>query len=101
MATPVLLYGSEAWIPTKQIKNRIQSKETYFRRRTIGFAKLDHIRNEDIRLELNRYALNRKINKYCRNWLIDIQRMDVKRLPKLIYNYKPIGRRDVGRPFKR
>ena len=46
----------------KQIKNRIQSIEMKFLR-TEGCTKLDHIRNEDLRLELNTriYSLNEKL----------------------------------------
>ena len=53
MATPVFLHGSEIWVPTKQIKTRIQSTEWTFLRRTKGCTKLDHIRNEYLRSELN------------------------------------------------
>ena len=39
--------------------------------------------------------------KYKQNWIIHLERMDDKRLPKHALNYKPRGRRDRGRPRKR
>ena len=36
MAVPVLLYGGETWVPTKNIKNEIQTSEMKFLRRTNG-----------------------------------------------------------------
>jgi len=34
-------------------------------------------------------------------WLQHVQRMDTNRLPKQALQYKPKGRRDIGRPRKR
>ena len=41
------------------------------------------------------------LTQYKINWREHIQRMDDNRLPKTNINYKPEGRRNVGRPQKR
>ena len=41
-----------------------------------------------------------KINANKINWREHIQRMDDNKLPKIILNYKPEGRRNIGRPKK-
>jgi len=37
----------------------------------------------------------------CQKWLQHVQRMDTNRLPKQALQYKPKGRRNIGRPRKR
>jgi hypothetical protein len=62
---------------------------------------MDHIRNEEIRTELEMYAIQDKITEYRIRWSAQLQRMDNSRLPKQALLYKPRVRRDVGRPRKR
>lgn len=101
MAVPLLLYGSETWVINKKISSRIQSAEMSFLRRTKGCTRLDHIQNEDIRNELQIYAIHDKIQQYRNNWKQHLYRMDQTRLPRLVFQYRPTGHRDVGRPRKR
>jgi hypothetical protein len=62
---------------------------------------MDHIRNEEIRTELEMYAIQDKITEYRIRWSAHLQRMDNSRFPKQALLYKPRGRRYVGRPRKR
>ena len=41
------------------------------------------------------------IKQYQKKWLQHVQRMDTNRLPKHALQYKPKGRRNIGRPRKR
>ena len=41
------------------------------------------------------------INKNHKKWLQHVQRMETSRLPKQALQYKPKGRRNIGRPRKR
>jgi hypothetical protein len=82
MAIPALMYRSEIWVPTKKVQTRIQSTEINFLQKTKGCTKLDHITNEMIRTELNIYPVNYTIDRYCKNWLQHINRMQDTRLPK-------------------
>lgn len=101
MAVPTLLYGSEVWVSSNSTKRKIQSAEMYFLRRTKGCTLMDKVKNEEIRTELQTVSINEQIESYRNNWLYHVDRMSNSRLPKLLYQYRPIGRRDVGRPKKR
>jgi hypothetical protein len=101
MAVPVLMYGSEARTIKKRDISRIQSAEMKFLRSVKGCTRMDHVRNEEIRTELDMYAIQDKITEYRIRWSAHLQRMDNSRLSKQALLYKPRGRRDVGRPRKR
>jgi len=47
------------------------------------------------------YCVVKEIKQYQKNWLQHVQRMDTNRLPKQALQYKPKGRRDIGRTRKR
>jgi hypothetical protein len=59
------------------------------------------LRNEGIREELQIIDINSRIKDYKINWLQHLERMEQNRIPKLLLNYKPRGRRDQGRPCRR
>jgi hypothetical protein len=101
MAVPFLIYGSEAWKIKKKDTSRIQSAEIKFLRSVKGCTRMVHIRNEEIRTELEIYAIRDKITEYRIRWSAHLQRMDNSRLLKQALLYKPRERRDVGRPRKR
>jgi hypothetical protein len=44
---------------------------------------------------------SKEIKEYQAKWLQHIQRMDTNRIPKQALQYKPKGRRHIGRPRKR
>jgi len=46
-------------------------------------------------------AITKEIKQYQKKWLQRVQRMDTNRLPKQALQYKPKGRRNIGRPRKR
>jgi hypothetical protein len=66
-----------------------------------GYTRLDKIRSEVIRKELEISRIKDVRAKYKQNWINRLERMDNTRLPKHSFNYKPRGRRDRGRPRKR
>jgi hypothetical protein len=78
--------------------SRIQSAEMKFLRSVKGCTRMDHIRNEEIRNELEMYAIQDKITEYRIRWSTHLQRMDNSRLPKQALLYKRRVRRDVARP---
>ena len=65
-----------------------------------GYTRLDKIRSEIIRKELQIPGIQDVRTKYKQNSINHLQRMDNNRLPKHALNYKPRGRRDRGRPRK-
>lgn len=101
LARPVLCYGSEAWTLRKCDENRITASEMKFMRRTAGYTKWDHQRNEDILQELGLEPILQYIHQYQENWFLHVKRMPRSRIPRAVLNYRPSGKRSLGRPVKR
>jgi len=101
VARPSLLYGSETWVTTKRDMTRLEAAEMSFLRSDTGYTRLDKIRREVIRKELEISGIQDVKLKYKQNWISHLERMDNTRLPKHTLTYKPRGRRDRGRPRKR
>jgi len=72
-----------------------------FLRSVKGYTRLNKIRSEVIRKELEISGIQDVRAKYKQNWINQLERMDNTRLPKHALNYKPRRRRDRGRPRKR
>jgi len=79
----------------------LEAAEMRFVRSVTGYTRLDTIRSEDIRKELEISGIQYVRLKYKLNWINQLERTDNTRLPKYALNYKPLGRRDRGRPRKR
>lgn len=101
MAIPTLLYGSECWTLTQQLKQRLEAAEMRFLRAVAGYRLIDQRRSEDIRRELQIEDIISKIKNYQIKWLEHVERMNQDRFPRVLLNYDPKGRRDQGRPCKR
>ena len=80
---------------------RLEAAEMRFLRSVKGHTRLDKIRSEIVRKELEIPGIQDIRTKYKRNWRNRLERMDNSRLPKHALSYKPRGRRDRGRPKKR
>jgi hypothetical protein len=79
----------------------LEAAEMRFLRSVTGYTRLDKIRNEDIRQELEISGIQDVRLQYKRNWINHLDRMDNTRLPKYALTYKPRGKRDSGRARKR
>lgn len=101
LARPVLTYGSEAWTIRRKDESRVTSNEMRFMRRTAGYTKWDHKRNEEIMDELGLEPILQHIQHYQNNWMAHLQRMPSHRIPRAILRYHPQGKRSLGRPKKR
>ena len=101
VARPSLLYGSETWVTTQRDMTRLEAAEMRFLRSVTGYTRLDKIRSEDIRQELEISGIQDVRLKYKQNWINHLERTDNTGLPKQALTYKPRGRRDCGRPRKR
>ena len=98
---PSLLYGSETQVTTKRDMTGLEAAEMRFVRSVTGYTRLDKIRSEVIRKELEISGIQDVRLKYKQNWINYLQRTDNTRLPKHALSYKPGVRRDRGRPRKR
>ena len=101
VSRPSPLYDSETWVTTQRDMTRLEAAEMRFLRSVIGYTRLDKIRSEDIRQELEISGMQDVRLKYKQNWINHLERTDNTRLPKYALTYKPRGRRDRGRPRKR
>jgi len=101
VARPSLLYGSETWVTTKRDMACLEAAEMRFLRSVTGYTRLDKMRSEAIRKELEISGIQDVRLKYKQNRINHLERMDNTRLPKHALSYKPRGRRDRGRPRKR
>ena len=79
----------------------LEAAEMHFLRSVKGYTRLDKIRSEVIAKELEISGIQDVKSEYKQNWINHLERMDNTRLPKHALNYKPRGRRDLGRPRKR
>jgi len=58
-------------------------------------------KNQYIRQKTGTQNIVKEIKQYQEKWLKHVQRMDTDRLPKQALQYKPKGRRNIGRPRKK
>jgi hypothetical protein len=100
LARPVLIYGSEAWTVRKADEKRLQAAEMNFMRKTAGLTLWDHKRNEILK-NLKFEPISKFIQNCRANWKNHIERMDYKRIPNNHLNYRPHGKRSLGRPLER
>jgi hypothetical protein len=101
VARTTLLYGSKTWVTTKRDMTGLEAAEMCFLRSVKGCTRLDKIRSEIIRKELEISGIQAVSTKHKQNWINHLERMDNTRLPKYALNQQPRGRRDRGRPRKR
>jgi hypothetical protein len=70
-------------------------------RHFLGITKLDKEKNQCIREKTGAENIVKKIKQKEEKWLQHIQRMDTNTIPKQALQYKPKGRRHIGRPRQR
>ena len=86
VARRTLLYGSETWVTTKRDVTRLEVAEMLFQRSVKGYTRLDKIRSEVIRKELEISGIQGVRSKHKQNWINHLERMDNTRLPKHALN---------------
>ena len=63
--------------------------------------RMSHLYTILIRQKTGAQNIVKEIKQYQKKWLQHVQRMDTNRLAKQTLQYKPKGRRNIGRPRKR
>jgi len=100
-AKAALKFGSAAWVLRKREEQRLEAAQMKFLRHLLGITKLDKVKNQCIREKTGARNIVKEIKQYQKKWLQHVQRMYTNRLPKQALQYKPKGRRNVGRSRKR
>jgi hypothetical protein len=70
-------------------------------RRIAGHILLGNRRNKNCLENLEVEPVDEKLTGYKSNWLQHVRRMNNNRMPKIMLNYRPNGRRRLGRPLNR
>jgi hypothetical protein len=96
-----MLHDSENWTIKARDARKITATEMKCMRRTAGYTWTDHKTNTETVKELNITPVLFKIQEYKRNWIQHVNRMHRNRLPRILKNCTPKGRRNQGRPLKR
>jgi hypothetical protein len=103
LVTPVVTHASETWTLTEKDEMRLRIFERQVLRKIFGPIEIGN----DIWRIRNRAELDQVINgtdtlRFIKaqrvKWLGHIQRMDTSRIAKNIFEWKPTGRRSLGRP---
>jgi len=100
-AKVALKFGSEVWVLKKREEQRLEAAQMKFLRHLLGITKLDKEKNQCIRGKTGAENTVKEIKQYQEKWLQYVQRMGTNRIPKQALQYKPKGRRNIGRPRKR
>jgi len=100
-AKAALKFGSEAWVLKKKEEQRLEAAQMKFLRHLLEITKLDKDKNKFIREKTGARNIVKEIKRYQKKWLQHVQRMDTNRIPKQALQYRPKGRRNMGRPKKR
>uniref|UniRef100_A0A1Y1MCV0 Reverse transcriptase domain-containing protein n=1 Tax=Photinus pyralis TaxID=7054 RepID=A0A1Y1MCV0_PHOPY len=95
---PILTYGSESWTLGRKEQGKIQTIDMKYLRRVKGITRRDHIRNEDVRKELQVQPITEFIVSKQLSWWGHLQRMSDGRQVKQIWEAKIQHKRGRGRP---
>jgi len=87
--------------PLLSFEERLEAAQMKFLRHLLGITKLDKEKNQCIRQKMGVQNIVKETKQYQKKWLQHVQRMDTNRLPKQALQYKPRGRRNIGRQRKR
>jgi len=76
VARPTLLYRSETWLTMTRDRTGLEAAEMSFLRSVEGYTRLDKIRSEVIRIELEISGMQDVRAKFKENWINHLERMD-------------------------
>jgi hypothetical protein len=98
---PTFLYGSGNWTLTASQRKRIETAEVKLLRPLAGYTLYDHKTNKLLHTpRITDYKHTRQ-DRRIQKEMAFTQRMSQNRIPLKLYNYRPQGRRLIGRPKKR
>jgi hypothetical protein len=97
-----LLYGSETWRLTENIKIRVEATEMDAMRRSSRISRKERIRNVTIRQQIGlEGTIIKEIEKNQLTWYGHVQRIAEGRIPKIALKLKPKQKRARGRSKKK
>ena len=97
---PAMLYEMEAVAGTKRQEDRMEAAEVKILRYSLGKAKVDRVRNEDIRKKVSVGELSGKPRETRLRWLGHVVRRNEEYIGRKMRGWK-IRNRKRGRPNRR
>lgn len=98
---PILKHGSESWVLTKKLKQKLNACEMKVLRKIAGVTKIDKIRSDIIRKDLKIISVVQRIERQELRWFGHMVRMDEKRVVKEIWEMRMTGKKRKGRPRRK
>lgn len=98
---PVALYGTECWPATTKHEQALHGMEMKMLRWSMGFTRLDHVMNEDVRKWMGVTPITDKMREACLRWYGHVVRSNEYSVAKTANRIDPNGQRPRGRPKKR
>lgn len=99
MIKSALLYGSEIWRLTENIKKIIETEEMDAIRRAARISRMERIRNEEMKEIMGiESSIIQDVERKQLIWYGHVERMEEKRLSKKAMKWIPPGRKKRGRP---
>ena len=95
----ILLYGSETWSLT--MDNKLNTCENRWLRQILCIKYTDRVSNVEVRVTTGQEIAENTVRKRRMKWYRHISRMNKERWPSVVHNWKPTGKRPVGRPLQR
>ena len=95
---PILLYGHESWILTKNLKGKITAADMKVLRLVKGVTRRDRLRNADIYDEFKIKPIIETIQTYQLRWFGHVMRRDEETTAKKVLDLKVKGKIPRGRP---
>ena len=94
-----LLYSAECWTLTERDESRLDAFDMRCQRKILRIIWSQHVTNNTIRSRTKQPQLSSVIRKRRLQWFGHLQRMDMNRIPRKLYHWKPThGKRRAGRP---
>ena len=97
--TPTLLYQSESWTLTSKERQMLTTIQMRCLRKAAGKTRMDKIRNEEIRRQVNMQPAEQTANKT--RWWSHVKRMAPTAPQSKALVIHPVGKRPRGRPQNR
>jgi len=96
-----MTYGAETRADTSKTKRMLRRTEMETTRAITGYTLLDKKRNEDLRRQTDTNDIVRWCRARRRYWNANVSKVNEDRLPRIVRDNIPTGRRPLGRPSKR
>jgi hypothetical protein len=101
LSRPVLIYGSEAWTIRTAAENKTASSRNEVYEENFWLYTPGPQNKGGNFKKLKVEPIFKFIQNYWANWREHIEGMDSSRIPNNLLNYRPPGKRSLGKPLKR